>query len=143
MRVVPDTNVLVSGTFWRGKSHKILELIDGRKIRFLISQQIVEEYRKVISSEEIVKKTENFRLIFSDVIERILSLSILIDPEIRLDVVKEDPDDNKVLECAKDGRADYIITQDNHLLKLKKFEGIQILTPEEFIEVIEGIRKRK
>ena len=49
--------------------------------------------------------------------------------------LKMTPNDNKVLECAKDGKADYIITSDNHLLRLKEFEGIKIVSPGEFLKI--------
>ena len=49
---------------------------------------------------------------------------------------KDDSDDNKILECAKEGTVDFIITNDNHLLKLKEFENIEIMKPEDFIRII-------
>ncbi|GAG74095.1 unnamed protein product, partial [marine sediment metagenome] len=52
----------------------------------------------------------------------------------KLDIIKEDPEDNKVLECALFGKADYIVTGDKHLLKLCKFNNIKILTPIEFLK---------
>jgi len=67
---------------------------------------------------------------------KIISISKIVEPLEKLDVVKEDPDDNKILECAKEGKVDYIVTQDKHLLKLKSFEGIEILNPCEFLKKV-------
>ena len=66
----------------------------------------------------------------------IVSLATIVKPGEKIDMVKEDPDDNIVLECAKAGKVDFIITQDNHLLKLKIFENMPIITPEEFLRKV-------
>ena len=67
-------------------------------------------------------------------IEKLISISKLVVPKSRLSVV-EDQDDNKVIECALEGKVEYIITNDNHLLKLNSFNGIKIITPEMFLEI--------
>ena len=67
-------------------------------------------------------------------IEKIVSLSTIIKPVEKLIIVKDDPDDNKVLECAKAGKVDFVISNDNHLLKLKKFEKIKIASPRDFLK---------
>ena len=63
----------------------------------------------------------------------LLAYSEIIEPKIKANAVPEDPKDNMVIECALSAGADYIITGDNHLLKLKEFKGIKILTPKEFL----------
>jgi putative PIN family toxin of toxin-antitoxin system len=60
----------------------------------------------------------------------------LVEPHLILDVVKDDPDDNRVLECAVAGRADYIVSGDRHLLQLKAHAGIAILTARQFLEAL-------
>ena len=79
-------------------------------------------------------KNKNLEIIRT--IEKIVSISTIIEPTQKLDIVKEDPDDNIILECALEGNVDYIISQDNHLLKLKEFKGIKIINPEEFLKII-------
>ena len=64
------------------------------------------------------------------------TISALVEPELSLNVVAEDPDDNRVLECAVSGRADYVISGDRHLLKLKEHGGIPILTAREFLNAM-------
>lgn len=66
-------------------------------------------------------------------VAKIVSLASIIDPTERLNVVKDDPDDNKVLECAIAGKVDFIVSSDNHLLKLKEFKKIKLVTPSEFL----------
>lgn len=133
MKVTLDTNVLVSATFWTGNSFKIIKLIDDKKIQCILSEEIIEEYNRVANSDEIIEKVENKSLMVSKIVENVISDSLIVMPALKLNVI-EDPDDNKILECAVEGKADCIISQDNHLLKLKEYKGIKILTPKEFLE---------
>ena len=66
----------------------------------------------------------------------IVKNSLLVEPQERIEIVKDDKDDNKFIEAAVEGKADYIITQDNHLLNIKEVRGIRIISPEEFLKVI-------
>jgi len=66
----------------------------------------------------------------------IIESSVIINPKIKLNVIKEDPDDNKFLEAGISGNADLIISQDKHLLKLKEYQGIKIVSPEEALLLI-------
>ncbi len=84
-------------------------------------------------------KVEDKKLVLSKIVQRVIEKSIIVEPTTKLNIVKEDPDDNKVLECAKAGKVDLVITNDNHLLKLKEFEGIKIVTPQEFLELFSNI----
>ncbi len=61
----------------------------------------------------------------------------LIEIKHKLNIIKEDPSDNIVLECAAEGKADYMISGDSHLLGLKEFRGIKILTPKQFVNLRE------
>ena len=65
---------------------------------------------------------------------RVISNATMVFPRKRIYEVRDDPDDNKILECAVAGEVDIIVTQDNHLLKLKEFEGIAILSPHGFLK---------
>jgi len=136
VRITLDTNILVSGTFWTGASFRILDLVDRKKLRSISSKEIIEEYYGVINSDEIIDKIERKKLIIYKLVEKIIKNSEITEPRTKLSIVKEDPDDNKILECAKEGRVDYIITQDEHLLKLKKFENIPILKPDDFLKLL-------
>lgn len=128
MRVIIDTNVFVSGIFWEGNfcSQIIDEWKDG-KFKLLSSGSILEEF---------VETLKNFKIQMSDdMIEEwrnlIIENSIVVEPAIKLYVIKDDPDDNKFLEAGICGSADLIISQDKHLLKLKEYQGIKIVGPKE------------
>ena len=73
-----------------------------------------------------------------NIIKTVLQFLTLVTPNQKVDVIKEDPDDNKIIECAIEGKADCIITNDNHLLKIREYAGIRILTPSEFLKILEG-----
>jgi len=136
MKVVLDTNVLVSGTFWRGDSEKIVNKVENKEVELVSSKELIEEYEEVIAREEIMDKMQNKDLILNESVQKIINDSTIVEPTKKFDVVKEDPKDNKVVECAVEGNVDYIVSQDNHLLNLKEFKGIKILTPEEFLSVL-------
>ena len=129
-----DTNILVSATFWTGDSFKIVDKINQKKIVCILSDEIISEYLKVVNSDEIIDKVANKSLIISKAAQNVISNSQIINPTVRLNVVKEDAADNKIIECAIAGKSDFIITNDNHLLKLKEYCGIKIVAPKEFLE---------
>jgi len=135
-KVVLDTNILISGTFWDGSSFKILDMIDKKKIESVLSKEIIAEFDKIINCAEIIEKIQDKNLTMSKVSQRIIINSKIVEPKVKLEIVKEDPNDNIILECAKAGNVDFIISNDNHLLKLKKFEKIMIVTPKEFVTLI-------
>ena len=132
IRAVLDTNVFISALFWRGAPYQIVrEEISGAFI-FLTSEEIIEEIK-----EGLLKK---FKLPVTDTLaflEIITLNSEIIEPNIRLNVIKADPSDNKIVECAIVGNANYIVTGDKHLLVLKEYNKIKIVTPREFIKIIE------
>ena len=136
MKVTIDTNVLISGTFWTGDSFRILESVDKKEVKSVSSKKIIEEYYEVINSDEIIGKIEKKKLITHKITEKIIKNSELVEPRLEIDAVKDDPDDNKIIECAKEGKVDYIISQDEHLLGLKKFENIKILNPKDFLKLL-------
>ena len=132
MIVVFDTNVLISSTLWHGSvAQKLLFNLIRKEVKIFTSKAILSEYQKVLkrdfdySDEEIVS-----------LMEKILSFATLVEPEIKVNVIKDDPEDNKVIECAIESSATFIITYDNHLLKLQNYKGIKIIKPEEIINTL-------
>lgn len=71
-----------------------------------------------------------------EVIRNIVENSTLVKPKFKLNMIKEDPEDNRVLDCALQAKTDFIVSGDKHLLKLRKFRHIKILTPREFLDAI-------
>ncbi len=130
MRIVADTNVFISGIFWEGNfSSKVINLWRNRKIDLVSSIPIIDEVIKNLKGFKIKMDEENVQ----EWKNMILENAMLVEPEEKIDIVKDDSNDNKFIEAAVAGKASYIITQDNHLLKIKEFRGIDILTPQEFL----------
>ncbi len=133
MKVVLDTNVLISATFWEGDSSKIVKKVEDKEIELILSKDILDEFKSVLEYKEIQEKIKNKNLEMKRTVEKIISISTIVEPKNKFKIVEKDSDDDKFLECAVEGNADFIISQDNHLLKLKEFKGIKILTPSEFL----------
>ncbi len=132
MRVVLDTNVLISALVWpHGVPSQVVGLARQGRIRSVVSPVLLDEFRRVLQ-----EKFE-FQSDFTEVaVEMILGHSDVIVPRRALRVIRADPDDDRVLECAVEGRAGTIVTGDRHLLVLKDFQGIRILTPREFLTLV-------
>ena len=128
-RVVIDTNVMVSAYLGGRLETIIVAWIEGKFV-LTVSNQIVNEYINVLSRP----KFEIARAELDDFAALILSKAEFVVPGERIRVVEADPSDNKFLEAAVTGQADYIISGDKHLRDLKEFRGIAILTPSAFLE---------
>ena len=131
MKVVIDTNVFVSGIFWKGDSNKVLVSWKEEKFILISSLSMISEITRVLKDFKI-QLPEKLINGWTDLIIR---NSLLVEPVEKLYLVKDDPKDNMFLEAAIAGKADYIVSQDKHLLKLKNVRGIKIIKPEEFNEM--------
>jgi len=134
IKVVIDTNVYISGIIFGGTPGKVLELAKDKKIVVFTSPSILLEVadklnKKFHWNEEKVKVT----------LKAISKITEVVTPKIKLKVVKEDSSDNKILECAVVANANYVVTGDKHLLKLKRFEDIKIITPAELLKIIKKV----
>ena len=136
MRITTDTNVLISATFWYGASFTIIEKVEKREIELILSEDIISEFSRVLESKEIQEKIKNKNLEMKRTVEKIVSLSHIVKPLKKFNIVKDDLDDNKIIDCAFEGNVDYIISQDNHLLKIEEFQGIKIINPEDLLKLI-------
>ena len=136
MKVVLDTNVWLSGIFWNGEANKIIEKAEKNNIQILISEDILSEIVNVLNKESKFQKyILNLRLSIEDILRTILSISTLIETETKLDIIKSDPKDNIILEASIDGKVEYIVSYDNHLLNMIEFRGIKIISPSEFLKI--------
>lgn len=131
IRAVLDTNVFISALFWKGTPYELMQQGFNGVFVILASPSILEEIKSTL-----IEKFE-YRLEDTDEFIQIITVnSEIVEPNLRLDVVKDDPSDNKIIECAVEGKASHIVSGDQHLLKLKQHEGIQIISPQEFLQTI-------
>ena len=138
MKVVFDTNVIVSGLLWQGLPHKLLKLVKQGKIQFCITPSLLKELSKVLNDPKFSPRIVRLKTSVEELITGLLEL-LTIFPDEKIDpVVKNDPDDDKVLSCASTSGAEYIITGDPHLLKLKSWSNILILSPRQFWDRIKN-----
>lgn len=137
IRVVVDTNILVSGTIVRlGPSAQILDLAQQRRIVLVVSPPIQAEYLRVIQRPHIVKRYERLENRFMS-LSRFLRRGAVVVTPLKIErVIRDDPKDDMILACAVAGRVQYIISGDHHLLELEQYHGIKILSPRDFLSQI-------
>ena len=132
MKVVCDTNVLISGILFGGNPRKILELASEGEITNYISPAIAEEFQGVLARPKFGLTSQQC----ISIMEEVRDLFVSVSPKQEVDVVQADPDDNAILACALSAKAEMIISGDPHLRNLKEFRGIVIVSPAEFLKRI-------
>ena len=130
VKVVVDTNVLVSALLFGGKPEKLIPLWQRGKIRPLASKEIIEEYLRVFTYPKfkLAEEDVNF-LLYNEILPHFKIIDVQPGPGI----IKKDPEDDKFIRCALAGKAKRIISGDQHLLALGTYQKIKILTPSDFL----------
>jgi putative PIN family toxin of toxin-antitoxin system len=137
MRVVFDTNVVVSRFLApMGVPAKIFGRWRTYDFDLLLSEPILAEFQRVLAYQHIQAKHHMTDSGIADVIDEFRRFAILVEPTVRLEIIKADPDDNKFLECAATGNANYIVSGDLHLLSQASYQGVQILSPSVFLALL-------
>ena len=129
MKIVVDTNVVISGVFFGGNPRKIVEAIVDGAINAYATAEIVDEYMEIIESM-IMRKQGKISL---SILSPLFSSLKVIEGKTDIAICR-DPDDDKFIECAVDAKALYIVSGDNDLLDIEAYDGIQIITAKEFCE---------
>lgn len=133
LKVVIDTNVFISALYLpESKPGEVVLLARRKRIQNFISPQILKEIERIIRAKLLWDNPLTKRALI-----RINNLSEVVHPKEHMKVIPDDPD-NRILECALEAQAGFIISGDKHLLNLKKYQGIKILTPAEFLKIIES-----
>jgi uncharacterized protein len=134
MRVVLDTNSVISALLFSGTASRLVPLWQSRRIIALISRTILEEYLRVLAYPKFRLSNEEIQGLME---EELLPFVETVRVRRRLSVVRRDPDDDKFLECAVAGRAECLVTGDRDLLDLGSYRRVQILTVRDFLEKAE------
>jgi putative PIN family toxin of toxin-antitoxin system len=132
LRVVLDTNVLISAILFGGKPRQILEKAIRGEIRLCISEPILEELKGVLQRSKFDYSPEMIQFILTE----LTSIADFMNPSKTINVVLEDPEDNRILECAVEAEANYIVTGDFHLLRLSRYRNVEVLNAVAFLENI-------
>ncbi len=129
-KVVLDTNVYLSGIIFGGNSRHILDLAIDGKIATFTSAAILLEL-----SDKLKNKFHWDKEQIVITIKSIAKLCVVITPKRKLQIVKKDKSDNKIIEAAVEENADFIVTGDKHLLDIKKYQNIHIIAPSQFLSL--------
>jgi uncharacterized protein len=130
VKIALDTNVFVSGIFFAGPPYRILEAWRDRKLQLVLSQEILEEYRRVGDEVSARYGTVDIGPLFDLAAQD----GLIVVPELLSGPVCDDRDDDKFISCALAARCDTIVSGDKHLLKVSGFRGIRVLKPQEFVK---------
>lgn len=135
MRVVFDTNVVASASFWKGPPHDCLVAWARGEFHAFVSAPLLAEYFETI--EEL--RADYPKLKPVEWAQAMADAAEMIYPAVRLRELPKDPDDVMVLECAVAAEADYLVTGDKkHLLPLKAVRGVRIVTPADFLVALKA-----
>lgn len=132
MRLVLDTNVIVSAIFWGGKPGKVFEIAQSQH-KLCFTPETLRELQAVLAYQKFEREIQKLHFSVQEFIQRLAESAIVIPNPPELSIIQDDPSDNKFLACALACQASFIISGDQHLLKLKKFHYIEILSPSAFL----------
>lgn len=129
-RVVLDTSVLISALLFRGLPSRLIPLWQKGKVTILVSSEVLKEYLRVLAYPKFELAAQEIKALIE--IE-LLPFVDAVKVKSKIRVIVKDPSDDKFLELAVDGKADFLISHDKHLLGLGVFKGIKILSVAEFL----------
>ena len=139
-RIVIDTNILVSAILTpEGNPAKILKLVLEGKLNLITSPAILEETRQVFNYPKLAKLMEKNNITRQEVygfLDKMSRVALITPGQLEINAILEDPADNKIIVCALEGGADFIISGDHHLTDLKIFQGIKIVGPAAFLKIV-------
>ena len=133
LKVVIDTNVFISSVLTKGGKPSVVIKIwkRTRKYQLFYTEEIIRVMTELNVDVSLVKDWD----------KTIRKNAILVVPTRKIEAIKEDPPDDKFIECAIESHADYIITGDKHLRRLKEYEGIKIINAAEFLEILKTYKE--
>jgi len=131
VRLVLDTNTVVSGLLWDGPPSLLQEAARDGKIDLYTTPALLAELGRVLARRKFLSPLERIRASVDELIEGYAALAQLVRPALIAPVVLADPDDDHVLACALAAQADLIVSGDSHLLNLKAYQGIPVVTAAE------------
>ncbi|MDR1323141.1 MAG: putative toxin-antitoxin system toxin component, PIN family [Candidatus Margulisbacteria bacterium] len=132
MKIVVDTNILVSAIFFDGLPEKLVDLILTKVVTIVVSHDLLQEYAATIQNMygKLAKTRKRFSL------APLLKYSSKIKPTSKIQICR-DKDDNKFIDCAVDGNCEYIVSGDKDLLSLRNYQNINIVTVRDFLKFFE------
>lgn len=143
MRVVVDSNVAVSGLLWSGPPNRILKWARDGIFKILACMETTDEVKRVLQYKKFSERLAQLNITPNEAIAYFMNLiSFVPTPEHIHQIIHQDPFDNIFLSLASDNKAHMIISGDKHLLDLKKYADIQIVTPSEAVRIVTTLSNR-
>ena len=137
MRAVLDTNVAISAAINEdGTPAAVIRSWDAGSFTWVVSEALLEELGRTFNSPRVRRYLAWSQSQVDDFLVRVRRIAAVVSPATEIRRITADPPDNRVLEAAVEGRADYIVSGDRHLLDLKRHEGIDIVTPAQFLAIL-------
>jgi len=136
MKLVLDTNTVISGLLWHGAPRQVLDLARSGSISLFTCPELLAELEDVIGRKKFAARLRMAQVTVDELVFGYAALATTIRAAKIAPVIKADPDDDIVLACAVAAKAEIIASGDSHLLDLKEYEGIRILTVNQVLEEV-------
>lgn len=136
MKLVLDTNTVISGLLWKGAPRQVLDLARSGSISLFTSPELLAELEDVLGRKKFAARLRMAQVMVDELVYGYAALATTIRVAKIEPVIKADPDDDIVMACAVAAKAEIIASGDSHLLDLKEYEGIRILTVNQVLEEV-------
>jgi len=141
VRLVLDTNTALSGLLWGGTPGRLIDLAEAGQVELNSSAALLAELQGVLSREKFARQLAKRGITAADVFDGYAALVTLVTPAAIAPTITRDPADDQVLAAALGAQAELIVSGDVHLLELKSFQGIEIVTAAAAVERLDAWRK--
>jgi len=138
VRLVLDTNTALSGLLWGGTPGHLIDAAAAGRIELISSAALLAELQGVLSREKFSKQLAKRGITVDDVFDGYAALVLIVTPAVIAPTITRDPADDQVLATALAAQVDLIVSGDAHLLDLKRFQNIEIVTAAAAIERIDN-----
>jgi putative PIN family toxin of toxin-antitoxin system len=136
MKLVVDTNLLVSAFLWQGTPGRLVELAGEKECQLFTSRVLIDELAEVLQRKKLAKQVQATGLTAAQMLRNYQKLATTVTARRLAQQVSRDADDDAVLACALAAQADLIVSGDDDLLVLKQFQGMRILTAAQAVKSI-------
>lgn len=133
-RLVLDSNVWISAFLFGDKPAAVINLAQEGHVRILMSSELILEIGRALRYVRLRRILERSKRSAETIVAQILAVTQLVETKSQRSWITQDPADDMVLNCAVENSADYVIIGDQHILRLKRIGGMEILTPTEFLQ---------
>lgn len=138
MRVVLDTNVIISAFLWQKSLKPIYSAVRQGKITPCFNQATWQELQRALLYKKLAEQLAKVNIKPEDITKLLVSRSRFSISRSKTTVIKDDPSDNYFIDCVLSSRASLVVSGDRHLLQLKKFRGVEVVSPKDFLAILKN-----